>query len=149
MKKVIVRKVLDSIGVFVAYCAISLAIGEWHPFSKFPMYSSFPNWSYAFYLSDEAEEMIPWWSAFQVDAVHMAHRFYGICQHNGIAYGHGMESAVELRFIGNEMLKSVQDGYQLPYEKELNLYRRHFFVEGDSIIHVDIQMATIHAEPVE
>lgn len=143
------RKVLDRVGVFAVYCTISLTVGEWHPFSQFPMYNSFPNWSYAFYLADESGEMVPSWDAFEVDAGHLAHQFYGICQHHGIAYGHGMETEEELRFIGDKMLESVDGKYRLAYDSELRLFRRHFLFEGDTLKYIDSQVSSIHAEALE
>lgn len=143
------RKILDYVGLFAVYCAISLSVGEQHPFSRFPMYNSFPNWSYAFYLTDVSGEMIPWWHAFEVDAGHIAHRFYGICQHYGIAYGHGMETEEELKFIGTELLKSVDGKCRLSYDSELHLFRRHFFFEEGSLMHHDVQMSAMHVGSAE
>ena len=50
MKKIIFKSstfiiaLIYLIGVFI--------FGEAHPFSKYPMYSSFANWSYVFYIID-------------------------------------------------------------------------------------------------
>lgn len=42
-----------------ALVALSLALGEWYPFSKFPMYAYLPHHESYFYLADGADRAIP------------------------------------------------------------------------------------------
>jgi hypothetical protein len=59
-----------------ALVALSLALGEWYPFSKFPMYSYLPAHESYFYVTDGADRAIPTTIqfGFSVGFIKKAHR---------------------------------------------------------------------------
>ncbi len=107
-------------------------IGEIHPFSCFPMYSSFPNWSYAFYLTDENDTLIPA-EEFQTTGGKMGHTFYSVCSAKKILYGNGMESDKELRTIGKEMMDLITVNTKSTKYPKIALHRIYFYYQNDTI----------------
>lgn len=122
------------IAVALFYMICSSIFGETHPFSCFPMYSSFPNWSYTFYLADENGKLIPS-EEFDTTGGKMGHTFYSICESKKTNYGNGIESKTELQNIGKEMmdlilLNNKNNSKKHPY---LAIHRIFFFYKNDTI----------------
>ncbi len=122
------------IAVALLYMICSLFFGEIHPFSCFPMYSSFPKWSYTFYLADENGKLIPS-QAFNTTGGKMGHTFYSLCESKKISYGDGIESKAELATIGKEMmdlilLNNKNNSKKHPY---LAIHRIYFFYKNGTI----------------
>lgn len=63
------------------YVVLCLLVGENHPFSLVPMYDSFPDQSYSFYLSNEQNKILPVESYFTYRAEDIAHNYYAIYDH--------------------------------------------------------------------
>ena len=117
---------------------MSLTLNEFHPFSKFPMYNSFPNWSYAFYLSDEDTVIIPSSDYFNVTGGWMGHTFYSICQSRKIGYGYNIESDEELYLVGDQMMDLILDKNNGTKNfKQINLHKVDFKLRNDSVIEND------------
>jgi len=100
------------------------------------MYSSFPNWSYSFFITDSNNKFIPF-NKFNISGGEMGHWFYSICENKKIKYGNGMESAQELNLVGNEMIelmfqKSNNDSVNTK-RKKIKLYRLFYFYNNDTI----------------
>ncbi len=121
------------IAVAILYIGCSIVLGEIHPFSRFPMYNSFPNWSYAFYLADKDGKLIPS-KEFKTTGGKMGHTFYSICEARKINYGYAVETEAELQSIGKEMLDLIlannNHSKEFPY---LALHRLHYFYQNDTI----------------
>ncbi len=120
------------IAIALFYMFFSLIIGETHPFSCFPMYSSFPNWSYAFYLADENDKLIPA-EQFQTTGGKMGHTYYSVCSSKKILYGNGMESDKELQTIGKEMMDLIVLNNKSAKYSNIALHRIYFFYQNDTI----------------
>lgn len=120
------------IAIALFYMFFSLIIGETHPFSCFPMYSSFPNWSYAFYLADENDKLIPA-EQFQTTGGKMGHTFYSICESKKTIYGNGVESNKELQTIGKEMIDLIVLNNKSTKHSKVSLHRIYFFYQNDTI----------------
>lgn len=122
------------IAVAVFYMFFSLLLGETHPFSCFPMYSSFPNWSYAFYLADENDKLIPS-EELNTTGGKMGHTFYSICESKKIIYGDGRESKIELQTIGKEMMDLILLNNKISTIKhsKIAIHRIYFYYEKDTI----------------
>ncbi|RKS99661.1 hypothetical protein [Flavobacterium sp. 123] len=120
------------IAIALFYMFFSLIIGETHPFSCFPMYSSFPNWSYAFYLADENDKLIPA-EQFQTTGGKMGHTYYSVCSSKKILYGNGMESDKELQTIGKEMMDLIALNNKSAKYSNIALHRIYFFYQNDTI----------------
>ncbi len=134
MKRIL--KKFSLITIAIIYIFTSLIIGEFHPFSKFPMYSSFPNWSYSFFLTDSNNKFIPF-NKFNMSGGEMGHWFYSICENKKIQYGNGMESRQELNLVGNEMIELMfkKNKYvsTIAERKNIKLYRLFCFYSNDTI----------------
>lgn len=131
--------------IFVCYIILSLQIGEMQPFTKVPMYDSFPNWSYIFYLRDENEKII-----FPRKEIHhpidigaIAHIFYSYCNEKEMKYGYGEEDPQQLLEAGDFIIQKIKDEWpnRGPRPKEIYLVRRHIYyneikvmTEKDNII---------------
>lgn len=121
-----------AVALFYIFC--SLIVGEVHPFSRFPMYSSFPNWSYAFYLADENGKLIPA-KELNTTGGKMGHTFYSICESKNIDYGDDMESKIELQKIGKQMMDLIllnNTTSNIKYSR-IALHRIYFYYKNDSI----------------
>jgi hypothetical protein len=123
-------------GVF--YCLGFVILRETHPFSRFPMYSSFPNWSYLFYFSDGENELIPS-DKFSVNAGHVAHFYYSFASANDIVCGNFSETAEDLHTIGKAIVSNYVDSAQIKYNsiEGLKLHRVGFLYQNDSIKIID------------
>ena len=127
--------------LFGLYLTISLLIGEFHPFSRYPMYSSFPNYAYVFYLSNEKEEIVPFVNnfGFSKNANFIAAAFYSISNHNNYTYGFGNEKAEQLQHTGKEIMDLIlyrENTARFDFDT-LKLYRRHYFIKNSQIHYTD------------
>lgn len=113
-----------------------LVFGEIHPFSTYPMYNSFPNWSYTFYFTDENNKLIPS-SELNLTTGDINHKFYAICLHHGIDYGNGIESSASLYQIGEQMTHMILDPNVKYKFQTIRLHRIYFKYENDTIIQQD------------
>lgn len=135
---------LITYGVFILYGIGYLVFGETHPFSRYPMYSSFPNWSYVFYITDRDDKIIPF-EEINTHGAEVSHLYYLLSEDLQILYGDFIESEENLDIIGTRMLEILkrQKDFDHPY---LKLYRRGFYLENDSILRIDQLMTTIEYE---
>ena len=108
------------------------AFGEQHPFSRFPMYSHFPNWAYSFYLCDSSGHAIPS-QTYGLTGGALGHQFYTWCQHLDIPYGYAKESQEQLWQVGDSMIQHLP---KKP-ESSIQLWRRHFYYSGNQMISQD------------
>lgn len=122
-----------------AYVVLSLIIGEVHPFTTVPMYNSFPNWAYSFYISDTSGKLIPIGNYYSCDYDYLSHLYSTLCQENHIEMGNEVEKADELTFIGNKMFDGLS-GYRkktLPQGK-IQLHRVCYSYKNNAINKADI-----------
>lgn len=130
---------MSTFGVALIYIMGVLLFNETHPFSQFSMYSHFPNWSYSFYLANEANEIIPF-SDLETDGGALGHLYGSVSDELNIPYGDFMESEEELQKIGDRMMNILLEhrAHKASYYK---LYRKAFYYENDSI-HEQIVLMT-------
>ena len=131
-------------GVFVLYGIGYLIFGEIHPFSRYPMYSSFPNWSYVFYITDKHDKIIPF-ETMNIYGAEVSHLYYFISEDLQILCGNFQESKEDLDLLGTKMIEiiKVQTDFDHPFIK---LYRCGYYLENDSIIRIDQLMTIIDYE---
>ncbi len=135
MKKIIVKS--STFIIALIYLIGVLIFGEAHPFSKFPMYSSFANWSYVFYITDTNDSLIPC-IKLHTTGGNLGHNFYAICNKKNIGYGDGMESNSDLKKVGTEMMQLILNKPQNSQirTKKLKLWRTYYYYyKNDSILH--------------
>lgn len=126
-----------SIFLFSGYLLLSLLLPEFHPFSRYPMYNSFPNYSYVFGVKDEAGNPVPLKKYFNTNADGWAHLYFIINERKGFDCGNGVETDEELRIVGHEMLISLLATVKgpLPFDSiSVNRVYRYF---KDGIIVTD------------
>lgn len=119
---------------YLSFIGFALFIGEWHPFSRFPMYNSLPNWSYAFYITDTQNNIIPAVS-LNTNAGELSHLFGSICQSYQIKYGDGCETKNQLRLVGNNIYKILQNDKRNIdlLKKGIKIHRIYFFYKSNHI----------------
>ncbi len=128
--------------LLIFYVLISILIGkEFHPFSTFPMYNSFPNYGYVFFLKNEKGEIVTFGRNFSKskNAGYIAHTFYSLCEHYGFNYGFGKENSEDLKKAGKEMLEMIlynEDEERFNFDS-LKLYRRFYFLENKKLKYRD------------
>jgi hypothetical protein len=110
-------------------------IGEFHPFSLLPMYDSFPNWSYAFYISDSKGQLIPNDGNFSIRSADLAHRYYAICDSANVPTGYQKESELELHKVGQIMMRTILSTAPIALRWDtLQLHRVCYYLEDVSIL---------------
>ncbi len=121
-------------GVFISYLVGGLTIGEFHPFSRYPMYNNLPNWSYVFYFVDEQNKLVPA-KRFGVNGGTLGHLFSTIAEHHKIGYGNGSESKLELTFIGEKMMNQIiPNNHQIKDLKKIKLIRIYYRIDENKSI---------------
>tara|TARA_B110000503_G_scaffold140518_1_gene231592 strand:- start:2198 stop:2641 length:444 start_codon:yes stop_codon:yes gene_type:complete len=136
--KKIIKWITSTFGVALVYIFGMLIFRETHPFSRFPMYSSFPNWAYSFYLTDENDKIIPL-SSLETNGSSLGHLFGSVSDELSIPYGNFMESDEDLLRIGKRMMEILTEGRDLEAD-QLELHRKAFYYKNDSITGQDIIM---------
>lgn len=131
-------KKLKFMGVASLYIILSICFGEWHPFSKFPMYSSLPNWSYSFYITSLNNKLIPT-VAFHTNSGELGHMYGGICEKYKIAYGDGAETKEQLKFIGESLFKTIANDprNKVLVKNGIIIHRIYFFFSKGTVHSVD------------
>lgn len=137
--------------LFLTYILLSLLIGEAHPFSEFPMYNHFPNYTYVFYVSDEKNEVIPYLKKFNFskNAGFIAHKFYSICDYNNYFYGFNKENPLHLNKVGKELMEFILEGENTTsFDFDtLKLYKRYYFIQNNQIQYEDQLMCAKSIHP--
>lgn len=72
----VVKQLLPKIYLAVIYIVISLAVGEWHPFSKYPMYSTFPNSALVVMAVDSAQNVLPLTKYLRIGSADLTHNLH-------------------------------------------------------------------------
>ena len=130
-----VYSILCNTSFGLGYLLLCLLAGEVHPFSLLPMYDSFPNWAYAFYVSDKQETLLPNNKYFTIPAMDLAHNYYAICEDQKINTGYEMETKQELNKAGEIILEKLLAKHSaLLTADTLQLHRVCYSFQGDSVV---------------
>lgn len=134
MKKLLFAS--SSICIVITYLIGVIIWGEAHPFSRFAMYSSFADYSYAFYFTNENNQLIKC-TDLNTTGTNLAHMYTTLCEKNNFSHGHGTESDSVLAVVGKQMLAIVKLNNVNPKHKnkKVQLHRIYFFYEGQIIKH--------------
>ena len=128
--------------LLVFYVVASTLIGkEFHPFSQFPMYSSFPNYSYVLFLKNERDDVIPFEKYFsrEKQVGQIVHVFYSYFNYHNYNCGFGKEDPAHLKGAGKEIMGLIlkdEDTDKFNFDT-LRLYRRYYYLTGDKINYRD------------
>lgn len=127
--------------VGLIYIVLSLIIGENHPFTLLPVYSTFPNYAYSFYLSDGTGKVIPIGKYFSYGAADLSHVYVAACAMQKLSPGIQDHSALQLASLGEVMLNELKEHPgTLHLSGKVQLHRVRFFIGRDSIKKNDVMM---------
>ena len=110
---------------------MSLLIGEVHPFSREPMYNSFPNLATAFYLSDSRGNLLPVTKYFSYNTDAITHNYHTIEEIMGYQEN---ETKSRLDKIGREMWTQIlPHAYSGVIVHGITIHRVSYFLSKDTI----------------
>src|SRR5690554_5406096 len=117
MKKIqqFIKHNLVKYPLFILVVFLTFLVREWYPFSFYPMYNEFPNWSYTFYLEDENQEHI---RIDDLDHGSLSHLFYAEANNIKIHYGNNIESKEELEQVGEKIIENIFVNKEFKKESE-------------------------------
>lgn len=141
-----IRSAILSVVFFLGYIIITLLVGEWHPFSNFPMYNNFPNWAYVFYVTDSSGKVLYNEEYFDKGSGSVAHMYYAACQHRNIKYGDDMETTSEMQILGNDILDQIELKRFDFSGDSLFLFKKTFMLVNGSILEDSVNIAARHVE---
>lgn len=121
-------------GIALFYMLGAYVLGEFHPFSHFPMYNSIPNWSYVFYFVDEHNQLIPC-DKLNTDGGVLGHQYSTIAEYNKIPYGSGTESTEQLNLIGEKITQQTLAKIKKPLTaKKIKLVRVYYHFNDAKLV---------------
>jgi hypothetical protein len=130
--------------IFILYVTISLIVGrEFHPFSTFPMYNSFPNWGYVFFMKNEKGDMIPYGPSLsdgqKKNAGYVGHTFYSYMEQKSYPFGDGKEDPAHLHNAGEALMKMIllgEDPQKIKADT-IKIYRRYYYLKNETMQYRD------------
>lgn len=122
---------------FFSVIFLTFLFDEVYPFSFYPMYNHFPNWSYSFYFTDDDQNII---ELVNGNYTGLSHQYAAVAARNEINYGSATETKEELLIIGKELISNSFS--EKPF-KTIRLFRIHNYFDDQGKIASDtILMAT-------
>ncbi len=116
------------------YVAISLVIGEQHPFTLVPMYNGFQNYAYSFYMTTADGKLLPFHVYFDCKDDFPSHLYGSICDKIGVNAGNETETDIQLNRVGEDMLLTLKKRHLLPLPKgEIQIHRICYYSENGLI----------------
>ncbi len=139
--KYLLKHILPYTALGLSYVVLSLLIGEVHPFSLVPMYNNFPNYAYAFYVSDEEGKLLPVNTYFNYGAGDLSHNYVAVCESQKVFHGYNRETSGQLAAVGKVMLQKLYTFKRdsVPAQR-LQLHRVNYTLTNDSITSKDVLM---------
>ena len=129
MKKL--EKLIKNYPLYVGLIFLTFFFKEFFPFTFYPMYNNFPNWSYTFYLEDAHGNNIT--EDFKISHGDLMFLLEAESKSKKVGFGNNAETMEELQEIGNTVIKDIYSKVQ-PDIKEVNLVRIYNHLESDVII---------------
>jgi hypothetical protein len=125
----------------LCYLILCLMVGEVHPFTVVPMYNNFPNWAYAFFVTDIEGKLLPGVKYFKTSSADLSHRYWAICERDRITCGNQTETKEELRKVGEVMLKDLMNNNLREFPSDtIQLHRVSYYFQNDSILSTNVLM---------
>jgi hypothetical protein len=141
LMKIPIIKSYSSFYLGLIYIALSLCVGEQHPFSLVGMYSQFSDEVYSFYLTDNSGALLPLNQYFDCKNDFPSHLYESVCDAKGVATGHRRESISELALVGKSMLSTLRKHQKQTTQNDvLIIHRNVFFIDSSTIKSVDTKM---------
>ncbi len=132
--------------LFFSIIIITFLVGEIYPFSFYPMYNNFPNFSYVFYIEDDKGKNLK--EYLLVSHAGLSHIFFAQCEVLKIQSGLGMEKKKNLETIGSKMLRRALNYSKVRGEgiKVINLKRIYNYYQKDRIFSDTTVMITFYVQ---
>lgn len=116
---------------FFVFLFGGILLAECYPFTRFPMYNEFPNYSYVFYVSDLNNNPLAL-ARLGMGGGELAHNYFAIANSHGFANGKNLESAQHLKQIGFEMaqiMKQKNPRFKEPFQ----IHRLYFYKSNNQL----------------
>jgi hypothetical protein len=122
------QNIAARIGVLMVFVILALLIGEFHPFSRFPMFSAFGNKGEYLYLTDENNQTIYGLYKLKIYSSELT----DMLQVRAIAHSTGNDS-LHIASIAAQVLQEVirlnENNAELKKYGELKLCQRMFYIQ--------------------
>jgi len=116
--------------IYIGVIAITFFVRETYPFSMYPMYNNFPNWSYTFYFEDQKKESLG--EIMSMSYGSLNHLYFTECQKSCVYCGFGSETTSELQKLGDNITKQALNMSLLKANgiTEVYLFRIHNYIKN-------------------
>lgn len=116
--------------VFIFYVGLCISIGEIHPFTKVPMYTSFQKEITIYSMTDDKGNFIPFYNYTSLSASQIMHKKSALFErYNGKVPDSSLQHLIQANIL--EEIQSNRFSH-LP-QKKLVLVANRLFLKGDSI----------------
>lgn len=132
--------------IYFGIIIFTFIIGEFFPFSHYPMYNNFPNYAYTFYIKDQNGELLG--DNMPISVAGFSHIYVSECIDEQIKFGNARESQEDLQEIGKNMINQVLDFNSLKQNNinKVNLYRLNSHFIHKKLIIDTLLIATENVE---
>jgi hypothetical protein len=132
--------------IYIGVILITFIAQEFYPFSRYPMYDNFPNWSYTFYFEDEVGNNLK--ETLPISHSAFSHLYFAELNNKGIPYGNGIETSKDLELIGKRITEQVFNFTLLKNKgiTEISVFRIHNYIVNSIMISDTIKIATTDVE---
>lgn len=149
MKKVrkLVGSTINRYPIFIFVILLTFLFREWYPFSFYPMYNEFPNWSYSFYLVDENQNHI---YKSHLNHGNLSHIFYAEANNLKMHYGNNIEKKEDMQKVGEKIIDNIFANKDINKDdenyKEIRLVRIYNYFQNDKLISDTLIIAKKHVQ---
>lgn len=132
--------------IYIGVILITFLVKEIYPFSFYPMYNNFPNWSYTFFFEDENRKNLKEFLPISHGA--LSHLYYTECDKQKIEHGNGLESTEDLEIIGKNITQQAIDfkSLQATSIRQVKLRRIYNYIEKNEMKSDTITMSTVYVK---
>lgn len=119
--------------IFFSIILISMIVREFYPFSLYPMYNNFPNWSYTFYFTDENDQSLSY--CLKDRHENISHIYFAEFYNKGWKVGEGHENEKHLNIVGKNIIEKSIDFKRIKESgiNEIRLKRINNHFIGDEL----------------
>lgn len=126
-------KYFKSYSIAICYLLISLFKGEFHPFTRVPMYNSFPNYAYIFYITDAMGKNLCVTNE-HLNSGYLSHIYCSITSKYHLFYGFRKETKAEMNFVAQKMFENFKNERNIILPKgDIHLIRISFSIENEKL----------------
>jgi hypothetical protein len=116
---------------FLVFFAGGLLFNEMYPFTRFPMYNEFPNYSYVFYLRDTEGHPIPL-RQLRMGGGELAHNYFAIANALQLPNGENLETQEHLALIGKKMAQIIRQKNP-KFVQRFQIHRLYFYKQKNQL----------------